>query len=197
MNTRHDESGFSAVEVIIATSIFAFIFGAICNTLSEGTRHVAHAVERTNVEERARSCLLRISDELANSGSEAGGVDHVLSHPRALDTQETFLIFEQRSGLDAWATRVEYFLRTSPGEAFGNDIDDDGDGLVDERELACVKDGLASVLSDDVLDFTAARTAGTDSIGLRIVIARADPTSDAPLRSEITTRVALRNVPQL
>lgn len=197
MPHRTRELGFSAVEVIIATSIFAFVFGAIWNTLSEGTQHVAHAVERTNVEERARSCLLRITGALTNSGCEAGGVDHVLSHPRALDSDSTFVIFEERAGLDAWGTTSEYFLRSSPGETFGNAADDDGDGLIDERELAFVKDGITSVLSDDILEFRVTRAAGSDSIGLRLIVARPDPTSAEPVRAEILTRVALRNVPQL
>jgi hypothetical protein len=114
---------------MLALLLLAPFLGALALALSTATGAAGASLSAQELEGRAHRALARIAAELA--GAEAGTLMPDPSAPFG----SSRLVF-QRAGAGGAAPRptLEIGLELEPGER-DDDIDNDGDGLVDEQQL--------------------------------------------------------------
>jgi pilin/secretion family protein with methylation motif len=152
------ESGFSFVEMAVASAIFATLMGAVLSLVSAGGNASESGIARTRLEGRARAALDKIANEVRGS--------QILPFANGAETATT-ITFKRRyaysgTGTDPYAFDLstgdvrwnalpsdEYRWEISPAEQ-QNGVDDDGNGLVDEGVLAKISNGTRTVLCQDV-----------------------------------------------
>ena len=193
------QGGFTLLEMTISMALLVIAIGVAWSAFDEAAAESRRSLTLSATEAKARGLLQRICDEVANSGCEIDGTEHVLSHPRTNGATSDFLIFEPRLDVagdaEDWGGRIDFYLAPSGGEDPTNAIDDDGDGLIDEQRLVRQENAIDVTIADGVLVWTVARVAGDDHLEFRIVIGEADPNDGDPLVAAHTTQIALRNVP--
>lgn len=141
--SRRRRSGFTIVEVTIGAALLGTLLGSAAWFQIRTQAATKATVARATCEAQARRALERAIDEL--SGVIAGqlvpdptgvfGVDSIVFR-RPAATSDTGVVTPTS------ATRLAAVLAAGEIE---NLVDDDGDGLVDERDLVLTRDvGLAS-----------------------------------------------------
>ncbi|MHC4821199.1 MAG: prepilin-type N-terminal cleavage/methylation domain-containing protein [Planctomycetota bacterium] len=154
---RRRESGFSLIEVMIAAFILFVIVGIAVNMVRSGNEMLTIQTMRTDAnlkaEEYARFITRRIRNGMIDQVYDGTGGMGTGTYGTALATG-TYSndAFEIRmfgtmvqsvntaiSGGVTWSatsgSTVRFGLLASAGETAGNNTDDDGDGLIDERDL--------------------------------------------------------------
>jgi type II secretory pathway pseudopilin PulG len=129
--------GFSLLELVIAAALMSLVLGAM-GLVQMRTRDAARVgMVREQVESLCRRTLDRVAEELQ-------GVGHSLLFPDPSTSLGTSTITYQHStgvsatGVVSWDTQSTLSLQLTPGE-IDNGIDDDGDGLIDERQLVLTR----------------------------------------------------------
>ncbi len=124
---------FTLIEMLISVAIMAFILGAMALVQTRSQATSKETMGKTMSEMRARRALDRVVTELT-------GVSHSLLFPDPTSNLGTStLTYQHPTGVDA-VGNVTYdvpsrlTLQLAPGE-IDNGIDDDNDGLIDERQL--------------------------------------------------------------
>ncbi len=200
--TRNKQAGFTLIEVIAVLSLLVVIFLTTWNTFREATAEVQVSIWETDLDADLRKSIFRISGELKDSGSDTDGTDYVISHPRAEFTELPSVMFQKRLALsgvpaDDWSSEITYQLADAPGEDGNNGIDDDGDGIVDERTLVRIQDDVETVIANGVSSFVITRNAGDDFLTIQVTIARPNINDLPHLSRTLATTVALRNRDQM
>jgi prepilin-type N-terminal cleavage/methylation domain-containing protein len=137
--TRVDRSraAFTLIEMLISVAILAFILGAMALVQTRSQAASKETMSKTMSEMRARRCLDRVVAELT-------GVSHSLLFPDPTSNLGTStLTYQHPTGVDALGnvtydvpSRLD--LQLAPGE-IDNGVDDNGNGLVDERRLVLTR----------------------------------------------------------
>ncbi len=131
-------AGFSLLEVTLACTLLGAFVGSTVVVLLAGTRGAATVMAGIDLEGTARRTLDRIASELAGAGP------NVLVPDPTAPFGSASLTFQRVDGIDEnhaviWGAPVQLALRRENGER-DDDIDNDGDGLVDEHELVWTLD---------------------------------------------------------
>jgi prepilin-type N-terminal cleavage/methylation domain-containing protein len=129
--------GLTLIEVVMSMTLMGLVVGAVA-ALQRRTQDQSRAMlQRARVERQAIRALERVVAEL-------GDVALAMLNP---DPNTEFgastLLFRGPGGLDnlgnvVWPPADRIGLQLEPGEA-DNGVDDDGDGLVDERRLVLTR----------------------------------------------------------
>lgn len=189
------ERGFTMLEMVVATSIFAIAFVLVGSALQRSTEDVNGALQSGELDASLRRVVLQISHELQNSGF-ANGIDYVISHPQGATTQLKTVQFRVRSdieGLDSdWELPVSYKLAAFGNEIPGDGLDNDSDGITDERALYRVeeREGAAdrvTVVCDNVMALSFSRNDGDDYVTFSITIARLGADRKSFTRTVVTS----------
>lgn len=130
-------SGFTLIEVLVATAILVVCIGLAMGTLLESQNVACLTMTQAQVESIARGVAGAIQVDLRNSGAS------VIEFPRGAPSAAApapEVIFPVAEGFDAgsvaWsADYVRYYERAHPGEIPGNGLDDEGDGIADDYEI--------------------------------------------------------------
>ena len=129
--------GFTLLELVIATVLLSLMLGTM-GLVQMRARDASRAgMEREQIETSCRRTLDRVADELQ-------GVAHSLLFPDPSTNLGTATITYQHptgvsaAGLVSWDTPSSLALELDTGEA-DNGLDDDNDGLVDERRLVLTR----------------------------------------------------------
>jgi hypothetical protein len=145
---RASRQGTSLVESVIALAILLSFFYVPLGVSEEVADTTDAVTSRAHVNRQAHRVIDLLIDELAGSGTQtftpavfpAGGTD-TLQYRRVVGAE---------NGSALWSQDHVISVRDAPGE-FQNGQDDDGDGLIDERELLITQaDGDERVLVDRV-----------------------------------------------
>jgi len=130
-------SGFSLLELVVATAILSLVLGAM-GIVQMRTRDASRiSAAREQVESLCRRTLDRIAEELQ-------GVGHSLLFPDPSTNLGTGTIMYQHPtavsalGVVTWDTPSRLALALDPDEQ-DNGVDDDGDTLIDERRLVLTR----------------------------------------------------------
>jgi prepilin-type N-terminal cleavage/methylation domain-containing protein len=136
-NSRN-ERGFTFIELAISISVLAMIMGVVA-MFQLRAQKAANAIQTTaDVERRADRAMTAITKELSGVG-----VSTLQPDPLTNLGSDTIQFQTPQSvsaaGVVSWnnATRIE--LAMDDGE-IDNGIDDDGDGLIDERRILVTHD---------------------------------------------------------
>lgn len=211
----HDQRGFTLVELVIAFTVLAFILGAIGMVSLAGRDAYRQGVQSATLESRARRALERVASELT------AAVDSTLTpnpaNPLGVSTIQFRTCTGYAAGAQAWSTPTCIRFESDPGDA-DDGVDNDSDGLVDERQVVLVRnagqaDEIRSVLVTNVAELLAGETAnmaddnanglidetgfsvssdGTGTLRLRLTLEARDPKQNLVTRT-VETSVHMRN----
>ena len=134
---RRARRGFTLLELVIATALLSLVLGAV-GLVQMRTRDASRAgMAREQVETEARRALDRVAEQLQ-------GVGHSLLFPDPSSNLGTSSLTYQHpvsvsnTGVVTWDAATSLGLQLEPGE-LDNGLDDDGDGLIDERQLVMTR----------------------------------------------------------
>jgi len=140
MNARthaRRRSGFTLLELVVATAILSLVLGAMGIVQMRARDASRLGMAREQVEVLCRRTLDRVAAELQGVGhsllfpdpsSNLGTGTLTYQHPIAVST----------GGVVTWDTPSRLALEIDPAE-IDNGVDDDSDGLIDERRLVLTK----------------------------------------------------------
>ena len=135
MHTRNESGGFTFVELMIAMAVFAIISTVGIRLVLNGTGAYRQGISVADLEARTSRTLERVVREL----SKASSASIVVLSPMV----GVQLDFQQSQGVVGtavqWGPQMRYALVMTPGE-LDNGVDDNGNGLIDERSLMQVED---------------------------------------------------------
>jgi prepilin-type N-terminal cleavage/methylation domain-containing protein len=134
---RRLRGGFTLLELVIATALLSLVLGAV-GLVQMRTRDASRVgMAREQVETLCRRALDRVAEELQ-------GVGHSLLFPDPSTNFGTGTITYQHptgvsnTGVVSWDEPSSLALQLEPGET-DNGLDDNGNGLVDERCLVLTR----------------------------------------------------------
>lgn len=158
---RRAARGFSLIEVVISMTILASIFGTIAIVQKRGESLASAAGLQSQADLKAARVVDRVVRELQGMGLAWSAPDPSTSLGSDSITYRVSL--GVAGGVVQQSAQRNLALQLAPGEA-DNGLDDDGDGLVDERSLVFTTDmGLASqrttVLCDEIRELADGETA--------------------------------------
>jgi prepilin-type N-terminal cleavage/methylation domain-containing protein len=136
-NLRHSRGGFTLIEMLVSVAVLAFVLGVMALVQMRTQAASREALGKTLSEMKARRALDRVVTELT-------GVAHSLVFPDPTSNLGTStLTYQHPTGVDAVGnvtfdvpSRLD--LQLVPGEV-DNGLDDDGDGLIDDRRLVLTR----------------------------------------------------------
>lgn len=154
-------SGFTLVEVSLSVVILASILGTIAMVQGRGEDAARVSVSQMDANLKAARLLDRLVRELQPFGGD--GATPSQSTNLGTDTLTYQLSTGVVGGVVQWGTPRRLDLQLDAAE-LDNGLDDDGDGLVDERALVLTVDvGTAdqrsTILSDEIVELYPGETA--------------------------------------
>ena len=130
---RRLASGFTLVEMIVSVTVLGLLFGLVGMIQMRGNDASEDALARASTEARARRALDRVAEHLTGVGrtflfpdpsTNFGSSTATFQHPTGVSG----------GGIVLWDSPSRLELLLEPNET-NNGVDDDGDGLVDERRV--------------------------------------------------------------
>ncbi len=134
---RASRSGFSIVEVAISTVLFVSLTGAIVMASTQAAGTFAQSSATGDLNARAARALQRVSEELI--GARWVNVTPMPTFPADSASLEFECPVDTTGGTVTWGGRRQIALQLAVGEV-DNGLDDNGNGLIDERSIALVED---------------------------------------------------------
>jgi len=172
-HSHASRGGFSLLELVIATALLSLVLGAV-GLVQMRTRDASRVgLAQEQAESLCRRTLNRVADEL-------GGVGHSLLFPDpSTNLGVSTLTYQHPTGVSnlgvvSWDTQTSLSLQMAQGET-NNGIDDNGDGLIDERRLVLTRGvgtahPIATVLCSGIPELATGETAnGLDDNGNGVV----------------------------
>ncbi|MBI5363413.1 MAG: prepilin-type N-terminal cleavage/methylation domain-containing protein [Planctomycetes bacterium] len=124
--------GFTLVEVLLSVVILGSLLGTVFVVQKQGQSAAVASQAQLQASLKASRLLDRVVRELQSMGSDAA--TPVQSTSLGTDTLDWQVSLGVTGGAVQWSNTNRFALAMAPGEA-DNGVDDDGDGLVDERAL--------------------------------------------------------------
>jgi len=133
---RSPRAGFTLIEVLIASSIFALVISSTAMVVATSTSAHGLSSARNNTQDLARRASNRIVDELVNASSTS-----LFPDPGAFATSD--LVFQVADGVTAgavdWSAPKRLAFQYETGEV-DDGLDNNGNGLIDEGVLVLTLD---------------------------------------------------------
>ena len=212
--------GYTLIEVVISATIMTILLGSLGMATQRGLGLFWRSTASSDVDTRVGRATGRLVSELRNAGT--GSLFPALPVPPPggpalwTSTLDYRIVLDWQAGAIVWSPIRRLAIQMGAGEV-DNGVDDDGDGLIDERSIVRIEDpGAANqqtvVLVNDVAAFLEGELPnGADDNGnglvderglsfdmtdgalnVRISLERTGPDLDRIVRSRVAT-VQLRN----
>jgi prepilin-type N-terminal cleavage/methylation domain-containing protein len=136
---ERDERGFTLVEVAVALAILGGISVAVFTLLANAQSIEARGVAMADLRSRARTSVDRIARELR--GGRVGASDPANAKPLGSASVTVEVPTGTADPLASGWGSAGFRLADAPGEVYGNGLDDDGDGLPDQRNVVAFRAG--------------------------------------------------------
>lgn len=160
---RRPAGGFTMVELAVSVTILGLLFGLVGMIQMRGNVASEEALARASTEARARRALDQVAAQLTGIGRTLLFPDPTTNFGASTTT------FQHPTGVSAlgvvtWDTPSRIEILLDPRE-INNGVDDDGDGLVDERRLMWTRNVGAGnqqsvTLSNGIPELMPGETAG-------------------------------------
>jgi prepilin-type N-terminal cleavage/methylation domain-containing protein len=142
-------SGFSLLELTIVILILSCVMGSVALFQMANRNSVVESATVGDAQSRAHEALERVLREL-----DGASLTRLIPDPTGLLGTDS-IVFQKSAGVDAagniiWSTQTQLALAMDDGET-ANGLDDNQNGLVDERKLTITYDfGLAGARTDTI-----------------------------------------------
>jgi hypothetical protein len=188
----------SLLELVIAVSLGGVLMFGAWALFSDTSDVVQLNVWSLGMDTSIRTIGDRFAEELKDTGEDPGGTEYVTSHPKGESTTINSVEFRRRIAFNGdaadWGTAIKFQLAPYTNENPTNQIDDDGDGVVDEQQLVREQDGAITPIAHDITFLEFRRVQDSAGISFRIDITRRPAVGqDAATRSR-GAFIAFRNV---
>ncbi len=186
------------IEVVVSTGVLLLLMALLGSMVVESAAQSSYDLNAASLDQQGCDLVQRLTRELSDAGGDAGG-DYLTTHPRATGGTSANVVFQQRLALtnqaSDWGPSIEYLLQPESGEDPSDRVDNDGDGLVDEQNLARVQGGSTITLARNVTSLSFARAAGSDALSLSLTLARSGKlgAERTVLQRQFDTVVKIRN----
>ena len=142
MRTSHRASGFTLIEMMISATLLTVVLGGLALAMRGGFGLFSRVSRESDLNARGGRALNRAVSELRGTGQ--GSFEQDLTTPLGMPkVWSTTLDFRIATGWDGtsllWGAERRIDVELAPGE-IDNDLDDNGDGRIDERRLVFVLD---------------------------------------------------------
>ncbi|MBI2932957.1 MAG: prepilin-type N-terminal cleavage/methylation domain-containing protein [Planctomycetes bacterium] len=163
MTSRHRRRGFTFLEMAIALAIFVITLTAVYMVFSAGQSTYTTGITRQELDNQVRLVL----DEMTNEIRQANPATLQVAALASGDQSLTFFLpvegaagFDPAAGRPNWqAAPIQYVTEPSEGE-LDNGLDDNNNGLTDERRIVRVAGAQRVVMTDFLREGTLAFTLG-------------------------------------
>ena len=190
-------SGLTLVEVTVVLAIFSILTLVVWHLISGSGKAVRAGFAASEVDTAMRRVMQRMQEDLRSTGSAADGTNYVTSHPIDQTTSSESITFSKRIDVTEtsadWTAPITYSLQASEGEDPSNGLDDDQDGIVDERTIVRDDGAEALILADNVTSAQFTRSPGEFKVDITFTLARFSVDEDALNSRSATATVAFRN----
>jgi prepilin-type N-terminal cleavage/methylation domain-containing protein len=136
-HARNPRAGFSLAEVLLSVAILGSLLGVVAMVQTSGQKLTASATLRTQANLKAARLADRVVQEVTMMNADGANPNPTTS----LGTDS--ITFQKPAGVAGgaatWNTAMRLQQQLSVGE-LDNGLDDDGDGLTDERALVLTYD---------------------------------------------------------
>lgn len=135
MNKRSNNSGLSLTELLIALAVLSMVMGSIVTASITSQGAYSQGISTTDLETRVNRAIERIVRDLSSANSAA-------LNPPAADGDDNLEFQRPVDSIDGaivWGPVTRYAFELMPGE-LDNNLDDNGNGLVDEGSLVRIED---------------------------------------------------------
>lgn len=205
MRARTAARGYTLLEVVVSAAILMMILIVVTTTLDQTATVARFDQSQNEASTAARRIMGQMTRELADAGG-SNGIDHTSPDRATGASVGTAVIFKQRreiTGVDAtdWpGEQITYRLQDDPQDTAGNGLDDDKDGVIDERQLVRLQNGTPTlVLDPSVTLFRIDRPVGSDVLTITLEVSRGWQRKVVQqgewARTRLVTNVLLRNRP--
>ncbi|MFH0963022.1 MAG: prepilin-type N-terminal cleavage/methylation domain-containing protein [Planctomycetota bacterium] len=197
---RGRRAGFTLVEVLVATSILAFLAGVTLTALDATLKMEKSTTLNSHLNRQAEILVQEIARNIRYSGVTSDGWDF------PLDTAVTSIAFSRCTGWDAqldqpaWGPVITYQweIDSDAGE-LDDGLDNNHNGIIDEGVLyrqvgTSVRVPVARNVEKASLLFYREHVNSRDVVTARLGVARRDPAHpNSIVRGAFETEVTLRN----
>jgi type II secretory pathway pseudopilin PulG len=136
-SNRKQRRGFTTLEMVISFVIMAMLLGSIGLATISGKDTYQQGERIANLEARARRALSRVSAEL--TAAQRTMLNPQPTAPLGGSNVRFRTCLGYSGGSAQWGPFSRVMLQQDPRDP-NNGLDDDGDGLIDEGEVALVRD---------------------------------------------------------
>lgn len=203
------------MEVVVAASIMTMVMLFVVGAMNTSLNAANFDMAMTSVTKDLRTTSDRLTSELRDGGGDEFDNNYVTTHdPVTATVTAPAVSFRRRTGLlstgdgitaantlNNWGPVITFALADSAGEVSGDGVDNDGDGLTDERSLMRTEGGATVMVVDNVMAFTVTRdptAQSSDELVISLTLGRSyvsNGTRSLILRTA-NSRVTLRNRPR-
>lgn len=144
-------AGFTLIEVMIVGAILSFIMLALFAVLHTSSSVYEEGTRREALEERLRLALTRISDEVRQASWGVGTPFTIneAATPGADDSADFQVCLGYTAGNPQWDPNpIRYTTITGDGEVENDGLDNNNNGLIDERKVVRIQNGVTAVVAD-------------------------------------------------
>ena len=192
------QAGYTMVEVMIVTAIFASVMAACFSIIVSSNKVEMRSISSGQLYEQARVLSERIARGLRFSGLSSPNFSVSEQEGVTTGSFRKCLGFDSQLELPSWGSLITYELRAMPGSGetdITDGVDNNGNGVVDECGLFGLVEGARARLLARDLEASQFRMQLVGStVNIRIGLARPDPTVRGDvLRGVYETSVVLRN----
>lgn len=190
---RGGREGLTLIEVVIVIAVLSIVLLGTIGALTETSRSTIEVSQRADLRAQGSAALRRLERDLSSADftnplDVVGSFNGTTFDASAALSAENAIELQPVTGWNSTTDQptlgpaVVWYFRMDTGRTAeaDNGADDDGDGLVDERELVRQSGGLAVVVLEDIMEVNV-------SGPMRDPGFLQDPTRRAELRVRFTT----------
>lgn len=191
-------AGFTLIEVMISTLILSTVIGAALMLSMTSQKAVTTDMIWSNLEDQGRSLMENIIFDLryAETASLIPTLESLQTNPSDSLQVRKVETYNRTTGQMELSAPLEYRTEPVDGETLGDGIDNNSNGLIDERKLMRIQNGISVLMCRNVrrLQFqTTEVAAGQRNLKISLTLVGRDRPRNQEIEIPFESSMFLRN----